>query len=329
MSMSVAGFRITGRAEPRFSSYGVAVAALIALFGSASAAAEQSSRRDGGICTSTAELAGKSCIAEAQSDHWLALGVCRNLPNAANREACIDRAGEERVDAVELCGDQFDAREDVCDAIGEAAYAPAIRPADFANPRTNKYMPLVPGTTLVYQGDTEDGVERISVTVTDETETILGVKCKVVRDIARLDGEVIEDTIDWFAEDRFGNVWYFGEISKEFEDGRLVSLDGSWRAGVDGAKPGIVMKADPQVAQTYRQEFALGEAEDMGRVITRTGNAGVPATSCIDSCLVTRDFTPLEPDANERKYYKPNVGLILEIDAVTGDRIELVEIRRP
>ena len=162
----------------------------------------------------------------------------------------------------------------------------------------------------------------------DETETILGVECTVVRDTVTVDGELVEDTLDWFAQDRNGNVWYFGEISKSFEDGDLVSLDGSWRAGVDGAKPGIVMKAHPAVGDVYRQEFLLGVAEDYARVVSLSGDATVPAASCTN-CLVTGDFVPLEPDADERKFYKRGVGLILEVDRTTGDRVELIEYQAP
>ena len=121
--------------------------------------------------------------------------------------------------------------------------------------------------------------------------------------------------------------WYFGEISWNSRDGRLVSLHGSWRAGVDGAKPGIVMKAQPRVADIYRQEFALAEAEDIAAVVSLAGHASVPAASCTN-CLVTAEFTPLEPDVDERKYYKSGIGLILAVNRVTGERLELVSIQQ-
>jgi hypothetical protein len=141
------------------------------------------------------------------------------------------------------------------------------------------------------------------------------------------DGELVEDTLDWYAQDRQGNVWYFGEIAQNFEEGRLANLDGSWRAGVDGALPGIVMKAAPRVGDVYRQEFALGEAEDFARVVSLSGRVTTPAASCTN-CLVTGDFSTLEPDLNERKFYARGIGFIFERDQNTGETVELVEIRR-
>jgi hypothetical protein len=142
---------------------------------------------------------------------------------------------------------------------------------------------------------------------------------------------LIEDTNDWYAQDLAGNVWYFGEIAQEFEDGELVSLEGSWKAGSDHAKPGYIMVFDPQEGDYYRQEFALGDAEDMGEVISRDEKAvTVPFGGTYeDDVLETKDFTPIEPDAFEYKYYAPEVGLILEKDPETGDRVELVNKTRP
>ena len=279
-------------------------------------------------CTSTTEAADKSCRIQAQADFWLTLGVCANARTDARREACETRAEEERSEALALCGGQTEARDDLCGQLGEAPYAPRIDPANFVRRIDNPLLPLRPGSRWEYRGETEDGIERVTVRVLDETEEILGVQCTAVRDTVTIEGELVEDTIDWFAQDRSGNVWYFGEISKSFEDGDLESLEGSWRAGVDGAKPGIVMLADPQVGDVYRQEFLLGEAEDYARVVSLTGNATVPAASC-DNCLVTGDLVPLEPDANERKFYKRGVGLILEVDRTSGERVELIDFQRP
>jgi hypothetical protein len=141
------------------------------------------------------------------------------------------------------------------------------------------------------------------------------------------DGEVIEDTFDWYAQDKDGNVWYFGEIALNFEDGQLVDIEGSWTAGVDGAKAGIIMKARPAVGDVYRQEFFLGDAEDMGEVLSVKASASVPApgASCDGDCLLTRDWTPLEPDAEEEKSYAPGIGPILEVNPETKERVELVE----
>jgi hypothetical protein len=123
-------------------------------------------------------------------------------------------------------------------------------------------------------------------------------------------------------------VWYFGELSQEFEDGDLTSIEGSWRAGVAGASPGTIMQAMPVVGETYRQEFAFGDAEDAAEVLSTTGSVTVPATSCAGTCGVTRDFTPIEPNADEQKYYAPGIGLILEVEIATGARSELVSFTR-
>ena len=189
----------------------------------------------------------------------------------------------------------------------------------------NRWFPLVPGTTWTYEG----GDETITVTVTEDTKEILGVTCAVVRDVVEEDGEVIEDTNDWYAQDKAGNVWYFGEIARNFEDGELHDLDGSWTAGEESAKIGILVPANPTVGEVYRQEFALAEAEDMGEVLSLDGTESVPAAECSGDCLVTRDYTPIEPDAEENKYYAPGIGLILEVDTETGERVELVEMSAP
>jgi hypothetical protein len=164
------------------------------------------------------------------------------------------------------------------------------------------------------------------VVVTGDTKDILGVPCVVVRDTVTLDGEVIEDTFDWFAQDADGNVWYFGEDTKEYEDGEVVTTEGSWEAGVDGAEPGIVMEADPQVGDRYRQEFYEGHAEDMATVLSLDETADVPYGSYED-VLMTEDTTPLEPDVLERKFYARGVGVVLEVDVNGGgEREELVSV---
>ena len=207
-----------------------------------------------------------------------------------------------------------------------AAYAPAIDPAEFSTDIDHPLFPLAPGTRWVYEGETDEGFERIVVEVTGETREVMGVETVVVRDTASIDGEVVEDTYDWFAQDAAGNVWYFGEDTHEIEDGAPINSDGSWEAGVDGAQPGIVMPAAPQVGDEYRQEFYEGEAEDEAEVLEVDEHVEVPFGS-FDGVLVTRDITPLEPDVEEHKYYAPGVGLVLEVGISGGSgRIELVEM---
>jgi hypothetical protein len=153
----------------------------------------------------------------------------------------------------------------------------------------------------------------------------------VVHDVVTDTNQVVkEDTDDFFAQAVDGTVWYFGETSRQFEDGEVVGVEGSFKAGIDGAKPGIIMEANPQVGDVYRQEFALGDAEDAAEVISTTGTESVPAASCTGTCVVTHDFSPLEPDANEQKLYKPGIGLILEIDVGEGGtRLELTSFTHP
>jgi hypothetical protein len=203
-----------------------------------------------------------------------------------------------------------------------------IDPSQFLSPEAtaanpNPYFPLSVGTTWTYAGPGE----TVTVTVTDRTREILGVTTIVVRDVATdQNDEVVEDTDDYFAQHSDGTVWYFGELSKSFEDGELTGIEGSFTAGVDGAKPGIIMRAAPAVGDVYRQEFFLGDAEDIGEVLDVAGTESVPGGSCAGTCVVTRDTNPLEPDAAEHKYYAPGIGLILEVDLESGDRVELVSV---
>ena len=204
-------------------------------------------------------------------------------------------------------------------------YNPIINPEDFIDIIDNQYLPLTPGTTFTYVGETEEGTEEITFYVTHETKEILGVTCIVVRDTVTIDGELVEDTYDWFAQHKDGTIWYFGEDSKEYEDGEVVSTEGSWEAGVDGAKPGILMQGTPQIGDSYRQEYYKGEAEDMAKVLSLNESVSVPYGS-FDNCLQTEEWTPLEPDVLEYKYYAPGIGLVIEVDVSTGDRVELIDI---
>jgi hypothetical protein len=204
-------------------------------------------------------------------------------------------------------------------------YRPEIDRADFVEDVDNPWFPLVPGTRWEYEGEADGTVEHTTVVVTPERRTVMGVSTVVVRDTVTADGEVVEDTYDWYAQDVDGAVWYFGEAVSNFEDGRLEDTDGSWEAGVDGALPGIVMLARPAVGDAYRQEYDEGEAEDMGEVVRTGGHVEVPFGS-YDDVLVTRDWNPLEPDVVEEKYYASGVGLIGETVTAGGDeRSVLVE----
>jgi hypothetical protein len=205
------------------------------------------------------------------------------------------------------------------------AYAPRIRPADFGGQIDNPYFPLMPGSRWVYDGQKAEGRERTVVEVTRDTKTILGISAVVVHDVVTKDGNVKEDTFDWYAQDRQGNVWYLGEDTKEYEDGRVVSTKGSWEAGVKGAQPGIIMNARPAPGSPYRQEYFKGQAEDYAQVLSTRESVSVPAGAYRD-VVKTKDFTPLEPKLLEHKYYAPGVGVVQEITVKGGSgRVELVE----
>jgi hypothetical protein len=213
--------------------------------------------------------------------------------------------------------------------ITDPDYDPMIDASDFdGSPIDNPYYPLIPGTTFHYEGETEDGFEVNDVIVTDDVKMILGIMATVVHDQVFLGGELTEDTFDWYAQDKLGNIWYLGEDSREMENGQVVSTAGSWEAGVDGAKPGIIMQADPQVGQRYYQEFYEGEAEDEAMVVSLNASAVVPFGN-FAGCLQTNDFTRLEPGASENKYYCPGTGLVLEEAVGSGERNELVGIDEP
>jgi hypothetical protein len=194
-----------------------------------------------------------------------------------------------------------------------AARAGEPNPARFSTTIDNPYLPFVPGTTMVYRERGEDGRGREVVRVTHRTKTVQGVETVVVRDRAYSGGDLVEDTRDWYAQDRQGNVWYFGENTKEYEDGKVVSTEGSWETGVDGAEAGIYMPADPKVGDSFRQEYYKGHAEDHFRVVSLKGDM-----------LVTREWTPLEPDVVDFKTYKRGVGTVKERSADGAERLRLV-----
>ena len=167
------------------------------------------------------------------------------------------------------------------------------------------------------------------VTVTDQTKLIAnGVTARVVRDTVTEKGALVEDTFDWYAQDRKGNVWYLGEDTKDYENGKVVSTEGSFEAGVDGAKPGIAMLANPRPGMQYRQELYKGHAEDKARVLSRDDQAEVPAGH-YRRLLMTKDFNPLEPRVLEYKLYAKGVGLVLAVGVSGGSgREELISFKK-
>jgi hypothetical protein len=206
------------------------------------------------------------------------------------------------------------------------AYNPVIDPHNFVPHINNKYFTLIPGTKFTYQDRT--GTLRIEITVTNEKKKLMGVTTTGVRVTEWRKGLLKEDTTDWYAQDRAGNVWYFGEAVNNYTEGKIVHHKGSWEAGVDGAKPGIIMPADPKVGETYRQEYYPGIAEDMGAVIATHRIVAVPY-GILHNCLHVQDLTPLE-HRREYKYYCPEIAfLALEKLVGFGPEAELVSISRP
>ena len=205
-----------------------------------------------------------------------------------------------------------------------------LDPADFTAGSDNPYFPLEPRGQWIYQETDETGASvRVVVTVTTETRKIAnGVVARVVRDTVTEDGQLIEDTFDWYAQDGAGNVWYLGEETAEFENGELTTREGSFEAGDDGALPGIIMPAEPAAGISYRQEYYKGEAEDNGAVLALDQQTDV-AQGHFDEVLLTADTITIEPDVLEYKLYAPGVGLVLAMGiSGGGGREELVATKR-
>ncbi len=197
-----------------------------------------------------------------------------------------------------------------------------LNPGDFTGPIDNPYWPMAPGSTWIYrETDPSGSRQKVRVHVTSHTKEILGIQATVVHDVVSEGGPIIENTWDWYAQDACGNVWYLGENTKEYENGVVVSTEGSWEAGVDGAQPGIVVPADPTVGMTYRQEFYAGQAEDQAEILSVNEQAEVPFGHFTD-VLMTRDFTPLHPQILEYKLYAKGVGPVLVFGVSGGSGTE-------
>ena len=210
---------------------------------------------------------------------------------------------------------------------GAAAATPG--PAHFTTQIDNPFLPFVPGTRMVYRSTDAGETGREVVRVTHRTKVVDGVRVRIVRDRAYVGGQLVEDTRDWYAQDRRGNVWYFGENTKTLRNGKVTSTEGSWAAGRDGASAGIVMEAHPTLGDTYSQEDAPGVAEDRGKVLSLDATATVPYGS-FTGLLKTKDFSPLEPAVVEHKFFLRGVGSILEKEVRGGnERLALVKVVRP
>lgn len=305
--------------------------------------------RASGFCSATAQQAFRACGFEVKDDYAKAVGICINVSDDAEREQCLAEAKASRSEGVERCSEQKTARLEVCKLVGEGRYDPDFDPglfeSDFANLASpNRYFPLKIGNKWEYQG----GAESVTVEVLNpiRTKLIEGVTCIVVNDRVTQGGRLVEDTDDWFAQAKNGDVYYCGEEVKDFEtfEGdrpplpELVSIDGSFKAGRDGDKPGIIFLANPKKGDVYRQEFSLGNAEDVAQVLSTTYGFGADAKLdefvpqqlaqlfCQSNCVVTREFSPLEPGPFARKYYAPGIGFFLEVGFKSGQPVQTVQL---
>ena len=205
------------------------------------------------------------------------------------------------------------------------SYSPSIDPANFVAAVDNRYFPLKPGTAFHYKGVKGTTPQTDDMVVTHQTKRILGVTCTVVRDTVSQHGRPLERTFDWYAQDKRGNVWYMGEYSLELQHGRFHRASDSWQAGVNGAKPGIIMRGNPRPGEVYRQEYAPPEALDQARVSEASGSVKVPV-GAFKRTLTTVEYSPVEPQL-ERKIYVAGIGEIEEQVTQGGhERFQLVSV---
>ncbi len=309
--------------------------------------ADPRSAQAGGYCTATAKALNSACVNEAKDDFWVANAICLNLSDQAERSACYAEAKEALAEGRQFCREGLKWRRQACESLGEDRYDPDFDPVSFESDfnnlmHANDYFPLKIGNKWEYQG----GNEVNTIEVLNETKLIAGVTCVVFNDLVVRDGELVEDTDDWFAQAIDGNVWYCGEEVKDFETfagdtpskPELVSLDGSFKAGRDGDKPGIIFLASPLAGEAYLEEFSLGNAEDVTEILSTTYSFGsdpeldpfVPQELadllCKPNadCVVTKNFSLLEPGIVALKYYAPGIGFFLEVDPDTGAISQLV-----
>jgi hypothetical protein len=200
------------------------------------------------------------------------------------------------------------------------AYNPTVNPANFTHAITNKYLMLKPGTKATYEKNTSKGLVQVELEVTGATKKVMGVTTLVVRTREWLDNRLIEDTRNWLAQDQDGNVWHFGEAVRNYQDRAFDA--GSWKAGVDGAKPGILMLNDPKVGDTYRQEYYPGKAEDMGTVVAVGTRLTLPKGASFENCVQIRDWSRIKK-GSEDKYHCVGIGLMV-LEKSGDEQLKLV-----
>jgi hypothetical protein len=321
----------------------IGIAAMVGLILPLGAVAVQARGKGPKYCSGTARLQAAACRSEIRDDYFIAKAVCLNLSDDEERWECDQEARQEIREAKQECRDQYEARRDLCEELGEDRYDPDFDPADFQTvfDNRNPYLPIAPGNQWSYEGEEE----TVVVEVLDKTKQIDGVTCIVVNDVVSEDGQLVEDTDDWFGQRTDGTIDYCGEEAKDYEifeddsppDPELVETDGSFKAGRDGDKSGTLFPGTPVVGDKYRQEWSPNNAEDVAEVLSTTYGFGSDARFdpfvpeeladllCDGDCVVTADTTPLEPDGLEYKFYAPGVGLFLEVKPEDGETAQLVE----
>ena len=295
-------------------------------------------------CSATASALYRACGFEVEDDYWVTYAKCTNESDAADREECLSDARASRREAAANCGDEYEGRRKACRKLGEGRYDPdfdeELFDDDFrALTNPNRYYPLTIGSRWEFRSSTE----TVTVEVLDQTKSIDDVTCIVVRDLVYSDGKLKEATDDWYAMAKDGNAWYCGEEVKNFESfpgdapslPELVSIDGSFKAGRDLDKPGIIFLAEPTEGATYLEEFSLGNAEDVTEILATDYSYGddddldefVPRDLaellCDGDCVVTKNYSLLEPGVIERKYYAPGIGVFLEVAPDAGEVLRL------
>jgi len=349
--MTVAQREGTERARSRSAYGGATLLALglalsLALVAGSAEARHRKPRKDD-YCTQTAVAQAAGCAHEVEDDFAVGAAICLNLGDEDERDECYDDAWEARSDGADECDEVRAARLDLCARIGEARYEPDWDPAGFDDDfssltHPNPYFPLGIGNVSVF----ESGDETTRIEVLDKTKQIDGVTCIVVNDVVSEDGVPIEDTDDWFAQRKDGTVDYCGESVRDYElfegdqpqEAELVEIDGSFKAGRDGDKPGMLFPGAPVVGSVYRQEWSASNAEDAAEVLSTTYqypsdsplDEGVPPALaehlCGDTpCVVTAEFSPLDPGVLERKFFAAGVGKFLEVKVGGGEVTQLVE----
>jgi hypothetical protein len=295
-----------------------------ALLGSSAPVAAPLAASDPEACSWIADALKMRATENAKAEFWKEVALAMNDPEADLMDAATD-AWERMQDRQAAASDVRAARARVCSDVGNGPYHPELEPSQFSSAVTNPWMPMPEGRVLVYDKRTVHGLERIEVRCTRGTVEIAGIACTTLHSARTVDGVLVEESLEYFAQHANGDVWFLGESAREYEDGFLVSIDGSWRAGSDGAQPGVVMTGNPVVGEVCRAAYVMDEDEDLIKVVSLNETV-MTAHGTYHNCVVIDEWSPLEPGELDRKSFAPGIGLVLEVDLVTGERRELTAI---